>query len=312
MFDWLRKKYSNRQYLRDVAVGRQRWGRVSNFAAEDEGGAIIQSAILEERPLLVGKLGTNEQHLLMWHTGTTRPTPLVGEMPMFYWQTRSCATGAGARPRSKESYHELAEVFLGLLPEIDLLSVFFFGGEYALWRRYAPQARPTWHGVIEPFHCAEPWSSALTGKKVMVISPFADTIRGQLDPSVRLRLWPGKNVLPDFELVTYRFPYLIDPATPLSWQGVFADAREAIVSHAPDVVLTGCGALSMPLAHVAKGLGKVGIHLGGTLQLMFGIIGSRYEQNHLRDFINEAWVRPLPQETPREPVKKAVEDGCYW
>ena len=44
-----------------------------------------------------------------------------------------------------------------------------------------------------------------------------------------------------------------------------------------DIVLLGCGAYGFPLAAHCKRMGKQAIHLGGVLQLLFGIKGKRWE-----------------------------------
>ena len=61
-----------------------------------------------------------------------------------------------------------------------------------------------------------------------------------------------------------------------------------------------------------KKAGKKAIHLGGVTQCLFGIKGSRWIDNP-RDKkmpINEAWVYPDDEETPKGSTK--VENNCYW
>ena len=79
-----------------------------------------------------------------------------------------------------------------------------------------------------------------------------------------------------------------------------------------DIALIGCGAYGMPLAAHCKDIGKKAIHLGGALQLLFGIRGSRWEDNSYeqKNLMNDYWVRPLPSERPVE--ANAVENACYW
>ena len=74
-----------------------------------------------------------------------------------------------------------------------------------------------------------------------------------------------------------------------------------------EIAILGCGAYGLPLAAHVKRQGKKAVHLGGSTQFMFGIIGKRWEGNPL---INENWVRPAPEETPALAVH--VEGGCYW
>lgn len=44
-----------------------------------------------------------------------------------------------------------------------------------------------------------------------------------------------------------------------------------------DICLIGAGAYGFPLAAHVKRQGKQGVHLGGALQLLFGIKGKRWE-----------------------------------
>ena len=61
----------------------------------------------------------------------------------------------------------------------------------------------------------------------------------------------------------------------------------------------------------AKRRGKQAIHLGGPLQILFGIKGKRWDDiPSVSKFYNEYWTRPSDEETPVNNTK--VEGGCYW
>lgn len=89
-----------------------------------------------------------------------------------------------------------------------------------------------------------------------------------------------------------------------------------------DICLIGCGAYGFPLAAHAKKQGKKAIHLGGSLQLLFGIKGKRWEDPYygVREWgipygsysslMNEYWVRPDEKERSQNAMQ--VENGCYW
>ena len=89
-----------------------------------------------------------------------------------------------------------------------------------------------------------------------------------------------------------------------------------------DVCLIGCGAYGFPLAAHAKRTGHQAIHLGGALQLLFGIKGKRWENPYYgvnewgikrgcySNLINEYWVRP--NDTQRPQNAQQVEGACYW
>jgi len=92
-----------------------------------------------------------------------------------------------------------------------------------------------------------------------------------------------------------------------SWLHALDDLRQAMEREEFDVALVGAGAWSLPLVAHAKKLGKRGMHLGGSLQLLFGIKGARWDQ---KGFYNEAWIRPLPSEVPAN--HRLMEQGAYW
>ena len=79
--------------------------------------------------------------------------------------------------------------------------------------------------------------------------------------------------------------------------------------HDFDICLLGCGAYGFPLAAHVKRLGKKAVHIGGALQLLFGIKGRRWDRE-FSSIYNDAWVRPEENEKPRN--ANSVEGGCYW
>ena len=60
--------------------------------------------------------------------------------------------------------------------------------------------------------------------------------------------------------------------------------------------------------------------MGGSLQLLFGIMGNRWDHDepHYENGVfiyyagleNEYWVRPSASERPKS--HKVVENSCYW
>lgn len=164
---------------------------------------------------------------------------------------------------------------------------------------------------MEPYDYPQPWSKALEGKKVLVIHPFAKTIESQY--LKRELLWENKDVLPEFELKTLKAVQTL--AGEISEFETWFDALEYMENQIDaidfDIAIIGCGAYGFPLAAYCKKIGKKAVHLGGATQILFGIKGKRWDENPaVSKFYNEHWVRPLPEETPRQ--NKKVEGGCYW
>jgi len=177
---------------------------------------------------------------------------------------------------------------------------------------FAPTAALASLTALEPFYHERPWSRHLAGKRVLVVSPFAETIRRQY--ARREAVWRHKpEVLPAFELDTLRCPLsaeLVKPVFP-DWFTALDAMKEQMNHKIYDVLIIGAGAWSLPLVSHAKRQGKWAIHLGGTTQVLFGIRGMRWDDNpFLRTMYNECWVRPGPEDRPH--TLKKIENGCYW
>ena len=180
---------------------------------------------------------------------------------------------------------------------------------------------------LEPWYlysCVEKhiplWSSALKGKKVLVIHPFADTIETQYNQKrekIFEKICPSDEILPQFELHTIKAVQTIAGQEDNRFQTWF-DALQYMVDECNkvdfDVAIIGCGAYGFPLANEVKKMGKVAIHLGGATQLMFGIMGKRWEHPAFQEFrdrvVNDSWTRPMMADQVKGMDK--VENACYW
>lgn len=274
---------------------------------------ILADLIHAGRPAAAGKLGDVEVKALAWHLRIPRyytlgrAVPTLGEQELF--------EQAGVFPKSEAVYRQFCDTFLDRLPALDVCALWHNPGEYEITARSCPAARWTDLTALEPyFHPAAPWSAALAGKRVLVVHPFADSIRRQY--ARRADIWrrvPG--LLPDFELVTLRSPYGFSANAFPDWFAMLAELEARVTALAADpgfdVALIGCGAAGIPLAAHCKRLGKIGLHTGGPTQLFFGIRGGRWDARpEFQPFFNEAWIRPAAAETPAEAPR--VDRGGYW
>ena len=178
------------------------------------------------------------------------------------------------------------------------------------------QLKTTYLLDLEPWSSPEkPWSAALRGKKVLIIHPFTDTIQSQYQK--RQEIFPGTDILPEFELKTLKAVQTVAGEKDdrfATWFDALDWMYEEALKIDFDVAIIGCGAYGFPLAAKLKEAGKQAIHLAGATQLMFGIKGKRWEENdafaYVQKFFNDAWVYPSDKDRPKQASK--VENGCYW
>ena len=275
-------------------------------------GPLLRDAISNAKPLCVGKMGSVELRGLRTYLARDVAGKKEKRPPDYKPYIRQTLfVNAGVFPDEPDMFDKFGAIYLNAVMQSDALATWDVAGEAYVLCHYAPAARLFYMNMLESFLSPTPWTAVLEGKRVLVISPFAATIQEQYGK--RTELWDAPDVLPAFELLTIRAPLSagIKRAESPDWI-TSLDALKAQMDELDyDVVLVGAGAYSLPLAAHAKSRGKVGIHLGGALQLFFGIVGGRWEKNPTyAGFINSSWTRPRGDETP-ESVEK-VENACYW
>jgi len=264
----------------------------------------IHDLIVSGQPLLISRIGHTEGRI-------------VGEWLFrggHYGQLthKQAHQNAGIFPVDNDLLTSFSEIYSAALREVDLLG-FWQTSYQARWLASLsspPLLAPL--ESLEPYFHPQPWTSALAGRRVLVVHPFARSIASQYRQH-RQSLFTNPEILPEFELDVLAPPQTLAPAT-----GGYADwqaALDALVSQALarpfDIALLGCGAYGMPLGAAIKRDGRQAIHLGGSLQLLFGIRGRRWDAlPSFQPLFNEAWVRPSSEETPQRAA--AVDAGCYW
>jgi len=168
---------------------------------------------------------------------------------------------------------------------------------------------------FEPYYATNPWTEILKDKKVLVVNPFEEAIKSQFKK--RDKLFENNKLLPNFELKTIKAIVSLagEKTNFKNWFEALDHMKDQINNTDFDIALIGCGAYGFNLAAHCKKIGKIGIHLGGVLQILFGIYGNRYLNPNQSNGIylklkNQHWVRPNVNDRP---IKyKEVEGGSYW
>ncbi len=220
---------------------------------------------------------------------------------------------AGFFPADEALGERYAELMAGDLRQVDLFVSYQKEEWYPMSLGLLAGAKRClpW-GYLDPYLRERPWSAALEGKKVLVVHPFTETIRRQYER--REQLFPGTDVLPRFgalHLVRAVQSIAGNPVPYASWFEALEAMEREMDRYDYDVALIGCGAYGFHLAAHAKRRGKVGLHMALMVQLLFGIKGTRWDnQPDYCRFYNDAWVRPSDDERPRG--AETIEGGCYW
>lgn len=274
----------------------------------EEGNLEIKKKIESEETLCAGKLGSSEYNFII--------SAMSGYVP--HNIAELLHINAGVYPFEEKTFTQFYNVYLDAIAKLNIAAEWIpnnQGGfiESFLLDQYSPDSIRVPLRSLEPFYHDEPWSQSLEGKKVLVISPFQDSIEKQYKK--RKKIWGEKNVLPDFDLLTMKIPFsagISEPEYPTWYDGlcVFKDQIEHIK---PDFVMVGAGAWSLPLVAHCSDLGIDSIHTGGGTQIIFGIKGGRWDKHDvISTFFNDHWIRPKKSERPKNMDRMKIDNGDYW
>jgi hypothetical protein len=286
---------------------------------------VISDLIMRGQPALVGRLGGTESRFLGEYLKVTKFKHLskIQFRIKHNWikRSREINTNAGFYFEDVSQVEDFYKLYDAALLNTDVLGA--WGTAFA-WIESCysdkinslvpvPMTAP-WVDAYKPAFENIPWSNSLHSKRVLVISPFAESIEKQ--HKIIEKVFPNVDY-PEFVLSTIKAPQTIgfDSNSKPDWFENLNNMKKLMSGENFDVALVAAGAYSYPLAHHAKQLGRIGIHAGGGLQLFFGILGKRWETNwgkgnYLENYHNDYWTRPSKTETPTNYI--GVEDGCYW
>ena len=305
-----------------LMVERRRSGRPwTRYPLKDIANQCIRSIIEAGNPALIARLGSNEAQILANYYGVKRGNPgllryVRGDAEPWWWEKKritQLVECAGFFPAKNEAIEKFCQDMDECLAHIDVLGSWLhdeekFSERLVSAKRYVLED-------LEPFFAATPWTHALRGKRVVVVHPFAQTILSQAES---LQLIHPAGFMPEINLRVVASVQSIGGRVHGAHR--FADWFEArdymfeeVMKEPFDIAILGCGAYGLSLAKRIKTAGKIALHLGGVTQLLFGIIGARWEKFIVYPYtnlFNEFWVRPDDSERP--PSAARVEGACYW
>lgn len=171
--------------------------------------------------------------------------------------------------------------------------------------------------LLKCLSVSEIWSTLLLNKKVLIISPLKETIKQNYLKKEQIKHL--NEILPDLKsLDVIKAPYgtfanSTDTANS-SWVNNLHEMQKKMSKIDYDICLTGCGGYGFPLACYSKVfLEKPALHLGGALQLLFGIKGKRWTRKEHAFSIKkymDSWESPLIVDQPEDP--NSIERGAYF
>ena len=289
----------------------------------DEASKVIYDMLASGKPCMIARYGAFELATIVNYLGVTSSHPsawkfIRGQQPQWWWNRnlmRYMQTNAGFFPATEENLSRFCEMMLEDSKQLDMLGS-WLRDENQLESFLPPSLIRIDRDTINPFFSRNPWTRVLEGKKVVIVHPFTHSILSQYE---RINKVFNNNLMPSFDIRTVKAVQSLGGQCNqfTTWFEALDWMKNEIDSQPYDIALLGCGAYGFPLAAHIKRTGHQAVHLGGSLQLYFGIKGKRWEgkgyagaTNDYTKLFNEYWIRPSSEETPS--LSSIVEGGCYW
>lgn len=265
-----------------------------------DGNNYIKEKIKSGIPFIASKMGAVEQRVI------------IAKLNNNYNSVRSMASdNAGITPSDDATLDFFFDEYTQALQNTDILGSMCMDSEKMIISKYSPNSIFSELRLLEPFYFENPWSEMLAALNVLIIHPFEATIQKQY--SIREQLFANEKILPKFNLLTIKAEQTngggMDNNKP------FIESlnimKSKIDSFNFDIAIIGCGAYGLLLANYIKNKGKQAVHIGGGMQILFGIKGRRWDAHpEISSMYNESWCRPLDEEKTRN--YNIIEGGTYW
>lgn len=284
--------------------------------AESQVGLRILEALDNGTPFAVGRFGTTEGNLID-ALCRNRGSESLGQLITAAWRL------SGVFPPTLESGWNLYETYMDVMQDFDLLGVRrhshdtgFRRVESRLVRDFAPRAALFPIEALSPGNPGTEWLWALGERKLLVVMPFAASLQRYAESPTSFSLGgrPAPQLNFEFLETVQSLSGTRETVGYESWLDALTDQKRRMDQVDFDIALIAGGAYGAPLAVHAKRTGRVGVHIGGALQLLFGLKGSRWTDPSNPDFrsdtLGAGWR--FPEAADRVPSADLVENGCYW
>lgn len=290
----------------------------------DRASEIIYKLLVGEKPCMVTRFGSVELQVVSnWKSVSQSDHNILkyikGEEFQWWWNDHVIdffKKNAGFFSSSMQNIYRFCEMMIQDMQIVDVLGS--WRPEEIYFSKELEHAEIVHLLCLEPYWGKNPWSRSLEGKDVLVVHPFAEEITRQYHEN-REQLFEDNRVLPKFASlrVVKAVQSLGGDSNGFNdWFDALKWMENQMDSEPYDIALIGCGAYGFPLAAHAKRTGHKAVHLGGSLQLLFGIKGKRWENpEYYRMFdysklFNGFWIRP--GEGSKPVCADSIEEGCYW
>ena len=284
----------------------------------------IQDALDRQIPFAAGKLGMSEKVWLYYPLLLSRHPAKIRQRAFERMLAFHALDNSGIFPADPNFYATFVEFYVATLRQLDYVGLFLEPAamEAELIRFHGLRNQLTYFQDQEPdrsspSNAANCYLPYFAGKRILLVCPFANLLRQRATQVIFQGVWSktGKKWFYPAHVDALEFPYGFAATTQARYTTALAlldHITGEIARREFDVALIAAGGLAIPLAAFVKRMGKIGVSLGGHLQVLFGVLGKRWREmpGWRETYVNEWWI-DMPD--VYKPVEPNVGDlGSYW
>lgn len=292
--------------------------------------ADVKEAITETRGYATGRFGMSQKHWMYYPilAGRNMANPKVLKL----FEKRLCFHGLtqeGVFPADPEFYLRYNDFYMEHVRNLDCIGLYLNNWDVALEKpiidyyqlrnkfNYYAEQQPDRSIEGEQGPCYLPY---FRDKKVLIICPFATLLRDRAEREIFEGVWSKINK-PWFyphSVTALEFPYGFARSTQEKYDTIlnlYQEITAEIEQRSFDIALIGAGGLAIPIASFIKNMGKLGLDLGGHLQIVFGVIGQKWRNlpDWQQNYYNEWWIdMPAAYKPEEDACFEYGQPGAFW
>ena len=289
----------------------------------------IKNKISENKHFIIPRVSVIENNLAVFARMLKKNNNLISTnvqqiIPEIHKMIPEIKNNAGIQLSGLQSIIKYSDMYLSAFENCEMFAGWEIQGNQVkqmqtsynyILQNYASNKQIIWALNFDIFHYIynQPWTFALKGKKILLISCFEESLKKQIP--IREKIYDGVDLFPEcvFEILKPPMTNANNPSEEFDVELIRFYEKLNVVKNQYDVALVSAGGYSTIICNHIFNSGKSAIQVSGVLQMYFGILGKRWlkeRKDVVQLFMNEHWTKPL--ETEKPPNWENVEGGCYW
>lgn len=196
-------------------MNHQNFGLQYSWQETEADNEKVRSLIESNQPFFIGRYGTIELGAFLkgYRLYKRHDNNLINVVKSIAFSEPECwklgtgnkslQTNAGVFPLCEDTLQRFTDTYLNATKQLDVLASWITN---EIWlEKYGIIQQPDKidYNILEfAYRLERPWTMALKGKKVLVVSPFSDDIKRHYLSEKRHMLFPDADFLQDFDLQT--------------------------------------------------------------------------------------------------------------